>query len=143
MFDNYHVISVKEFSNAAMDFIEFKRISFDAARLAGGTIAEFYDSSGTPNFFVAKISLERQSVYLLCTFDGTWAFSESFYPSRCELQFVDSDRIAEALNTNFGVVPLSRACLEDQFIKQKGMHESDIKYWKPKTLGEGIFNWWD
>lgn len=126
-----------------MDFSSFKKITFEAARLSGGAVIETFEPTVTPNFFAAQISLNKDVIYMLSTYEGVWGFSKTFEPMGCDLKFVDSHQLSTALQDNFGINPLSSEVLYGEFNKQPSMLEADIRYWKPKTLGEGIFNWWD
>lgn len=73
---------------------------------------------------------------------GDWALcSEVGFD--CRLVFDDAPSISEALERCHGIRLHSKAALLGPFVRTEGISESDIKYWKPQTLGEALFNWWD
>jgi len=51
--------------------------------------------------------------------------------------------VTDALKSIAEVVPLSAAELAGPFSAKSHVRASDIRYWKPGNLGEGLFNWWD
>jgi len=64
-------------------------------------------------------------------------------PAGCELHFADYMTVTDALKSIAEVVPLSAAELAGPFSAKSHVRASDIRYWKPGNLGEGLFNWWD
>lgn len=125
---------------AARDFSEFKEVVFTVARLAGYEVAQWQDSPGIPNFFAAKLESREGPLHLLCTLDGEWAFASSLTPG---IEFADSKTVGGLLESFFDVRALSREYLTSDFSPRDGMHQSAIKYWKPETMGDAIFNWRD
>ena len=82
-------------------------------------------------------------VHLLCSVDGYWACSSFREANSCELSFVNNVSINTALQNMYGIDLLSPEKLSSKFRKLPSTSEVDIKYWKPVTFGEGVFNWWD
>lgn len=79
------------------------------------------------------------------------AFS-SVLPDYFNLRFIDVPKFSEAASTigaEFETLPSNelKADLTSQdreFVSQLGAQfERDLKYWKPQTVGDVIFNWWD
>lgn len=126
-----------------MDIVQFKQIVFACANQIGGKVIQLHQPSATPNFFAAEISLKGSTVFLLCTHDDDWAFSKNFSPLRCTLQFTEEPAISSALAMLFEIEVLSLDTLQSKYTKSPNHCPSDLKYWKPQTMGEGLFNWWD
>lgn len=123
-----------------MNLSAFKKIVFAATQQMGGTVADLYEPQVTPNFFAARICMQDTQFYVLCSDNDVWAFSQMLRPF--QLEFIDHSAMAAAL-ANLGVVALTTAQLNAPFVKQPGMSDRDINYWKPETMGDGLFNWWD
>jgi hypothetical protein len=121
----------------------FKQIVFEIARQAGGRVADIVEPDITPNFIAARIELGPTRCYLLHADADHWAFTEAIEPALTPLTFTDCPALAEAMTRLFGITPLTRAELNAPFTKLPGLSDSDIRYWKPRTLGDALFNWWD
>ena len=63
--------------------------------------------------------------------------------NNCQLDFIDFEKFSSLLEEIYKVKTYKVEELNDSFEKKDYLLESDINYWKPVTLGEGIFNWWD
>jgi hypothetical protein len=107
----------------------------------------------TPNFSYVEFTgqfdhQEGAKRYLLYSCDGCWAVCSHVISDErgIKLQFVDCAEIAAKLKAFYGINVLSKAELEAEFQLLPDlpyMSESDLKYWKPRTMGEALFNWWD
>jgi len=127
-----------------MDFTAFKKIVHSTAQQIAAKVVELHKPDVTPNFYAAEIALPHAgTVYLLCSIGGHWAFSSRYKSDECSLDFVDCPSLADVLEGTFGITPMLKADLLGDFRKQPFNSEADVRYWKPKTLGEGVFNWWD
>ncbi len=76
----------------------------------------------------------------------------SAVPDYFNLAFIDDAAFTSAVHQmSAPFLPLSAAELvrplteEDRvFIRTlSDQHERDLKYWRPETVGDVIFNWWD
>jgi hypothetical protein len=119
-----------------------------APHLSVGTLVRL---RGKPDKARAILKVEWHR-YLLCSHDGYWAVCSSVasapFPNivSINLQFVDCVEIAEKLKAFYGINVLSKAELDADFQLLPDlpyMSESDLKCWKPQTMGEALFNWWD
>lgn len=126
-----------------MELAVFKRTVHEAARLAGGRVADIIEPQVTPNFLAARIEIGPAPGYVLCSHADHWAFAEAIEPALAPLRFIDCPAISDALQSLFGLKPFSRAELQAPFSARPGLSESDLRYWKPRTLGDALFNWWD
>jgi len=122
---------------------EFKRIIFHVANEIEAKVESIFEPSTTPNFFAAELAKEGFHVFILCSNQSEWAFSRNYDENSCTLDFADFKDFSEIIESQFGYKPYSSTALNGPFEPRAYMLESDIKYWKPKSLGEALFNWWD
>src|ERR1043166_2285987 len=70
-----------------------------------------------------------------------------FTPVResCPLGFVDFPDRADALAAMPGFLLLTAAELDGpiDMAKWRPISRHDLRYWRPQTLGESLFNYWD
>jgi len=126
-----------------MDIIEFKKIvSSTVSQLAMKPI-EYREAGITPNFHFAHVKGVNFEFGVICSIEDNWAFCKYIEPMICELDFIDHESLSQILRDQFCIKVLTTQELNGQFVKEPYMHNSDIKYWQPKSKGEGLFNWWD
>ncbi|MDD2721815.1 MAG: hypothetical protein PHH47_10970 [Gallionella sp.] len=116
-------------------------------------VGPIHEPEVTPNFsyveYTGRFDLQEGAKrYLLCSYDGRWAVCSHVESDErgIKLQFVDCAEIAVKLKEFYGINVMSKAELEAEFQLLPDlpyMSESDLKYWKPKTMGAALFNWWD
>ncbi|MEW5786816.1 MAG: hypothetical protein AB1899_03070 [Pseudomonadota bacterium] len=126
-----------------MELAVFKRTVHAAARQAGGRVADIIEPGVTPNFLAARIERGPAPCYVLCSHAGDWAFAEAIEPPLAPLRFTDCPAIADAMHSLFGLTPFTRAEMQAPLGARPGLSESDLRYWKPRTLCDALFNWWD
>jgi hypothetical protein len=126
-----------------MDLSAFRKIVHEAARQAGGRMVDIIEPGVTPNFLAARIEVGPAPCYVLCSHADDWAFAEAIEPPLAPLRFIDCPTIADALQSLFGLTPFTQAVMQAPFSARPGLSESDLSYWKPRTLGDALFNWWD
>jgi hypothetical protein len=154
-----------------MDLSAFRKIIHEAARQAGGRVVDIIEPGITPNFLAAHIEIGPTPCYVLCSHAEDWAFAEAIEPPLAPLRFIDCPAIADALKSLFGLTPFTRAelsshfspppqagegpgvggssstsqpgALNAPFATRRTFSEHDLRYWKPRTLGDALFNWWD
>ncbi|WP_146164405.1 hypothetical protein [Agitococcus lubricus] len=95
----------------------------------------------TPNFMSASLKIKQQTIYILCSDNQDWAFSQQLQPFK--LQFIDHPLLANMLHHLAHIQVYCTSQLNAPFVAQSWMSKHDINYWKPQTLGEALFNWWD
>jgi hypothetical protein len=131
-------------------FAEFKRIAYACAIPCGYSVARLLERGATPNFHTATLEGPDESVDLLghSTFPII-AFAEPREEYSCELKFRDVVPISSLLNQMFPDVSVATL---DELARPIGKTDLDqldraemeqVKYWKPYTIGELAFNWWD
>jgi hypothetical protein len=127
----------------SFDQTPFKLIVYEVARQIGARVVAVHLPAVTPNFLVGELQNVTAHFYVICSDADNWAFSRFFEPNICRLEFTDIPEAADVLRRMFSKYPLSRSDLEVPFQGWPGLSEADINYWKPSTLGEALFNWWD
>ncbi|TQV73900.1 hypothetical protein FLL45_13630 [Aliikangiella marina] len=126
-----------------MNTKEFKLVVYGISTELGSSPGQVIEPNVTPNFWACKLEHQLFNVFIICSENNEWALLDSYDPTKCELNFIDNEMISKALSSRFGIVLNLKKKLESDFIALPSMSENDIKYWRPKNLGEGIFNWWD
>ncbi|WP_036509510.1 hypothetical protein [Nocardia aobensis] len=132
----------------------FRRACYDAARRTGGTVVEFRVADGvTPNFHQGIIAYGDQQVAVVAVRHSTMLAVAEPRTIDCAdgvtesgpMVFVDAPELVGALATSPGFTVLTAADLNGPFVATAwpDIERSDIEYWKPHTLGEALFNYWD
>ncbi len=88
----------------------------------------------------------KEQFYILMSNDGQWALAKPIVENSCKITFIDKPIVSEQFKNLFGIEIITVEELNSKFKRLKFMDKSwdkDLKYWKPKTLGEAIYNWWD
>ena len=131
-----------------VDFKDFKQMLGSVMSSMGYKPIEFKHSDSTHNFHIGVFEKNREQLFIICnpvypvvalTLDPEKVFG---------LDFISVPTVENAINQYTEYVVLTKEYLETPFSKYdtgelNDAEISQIKYWKPKTLGEVIFNWWD
>ncbi|WP_067478630.1 hypothetical protein [Nocardia amamiensis] len=136
------------------DLRAFRQVCYEAARATGGRLIEFRSADEvTPNFHQGVIGYEDDRVAVIWRRDSALlAVAEPRALDASEgvresgpLTFVAAPALATALRRQPGFQVLTTAELDGPFdaAAWPGLDPADIKYWKPATLGEALFNYWD
>ena len=136
-------------SPTMISFRAFKTLVYQAASHLGARVDGMTESGVTPNFHAAVITVGEEQVQVLCNATcPIFALSEPSSDGCRTLVFIDRASIAESL-VRFGApTVLTTSCLsphlETADLAALDQSELDqLKYWKPQTIGEVVFNWWD
>ncbi|GAA1595753.1 hypothetical protein GCM10009678_92150 [Actinomadura kijaniata] len=133
---------------------EFRRTCYAVTRRTGGQAVEFRLAEGAiPNFHQGLIAYRDHTVAVVCSRDlAVLAVAEpriiDFADGAAEsgpLTFVDVPALTAALAEEPGFRVFIPSELNGPFDATSWPHvlPSDITYWKPATLGEALFNYWD
>lgn len=135
------------------DLRDFRRTCYAAAHWIGARVVEFRLSlSVTPNFHQCLIVKEDDTVAVACLRDAPiLAVAE---PRVIEgdrggdwspLTFLEAPELVDALTQLPGFQVLTATALSGPLDRKAWprVHRSDIRYWKPRNLGEALFNFWD
>jgi hypothetical protein len=131
-------------------FAEFKRMAYACAIPCGYNVTGLLQRGVTPNFHTATLESPNECVQMLghSTFP-IFAFTEPREEYSCELTFRDVATIARLLIQMFPDVTiatledLSRPIVKTDLDQLDRAEIEQVKYWKPQTIGELAFNWWD
>ncbi|REF00661.1 hypothetical protein [Thermomonospora umbrina] len=136
------------------DIRNFRHACYAAARRTGGKVVEFRIVDGvTPNFHQGLIAYHDRTIAVVCTRDSTLLAvaeprtleSVSGVGESGALTFVDVPALAAVLGELPGFQVLTPSELNgplDPASWPEALPE-DIEYWRPGTLGEALFNYWD
>jgi hypothetical protein len=132
-------------------FIGFKQIVFGCATRSGFAVANIIERGVTPNFHTAVLDNSRERLLMLG--HSTYpiiAFAqphESDYA--CSLVFRDAKVIADSIAEMFPdaivatAAELSKSIATSDLARLNPAEIEQFNYWKPTTVGELAFNWWD
>ena len=126
-----------------MSFKEFKNKVFMICNELNYSVDDFHEGGVTPNFHAAHITSNDINLFVLCSYENQWAYSKFFSRNECRLEFIDFPEFSKLLNQYFEITPHKSSELYSPFTNKHNNSEDDIKYWKPQSEGDGIFNWWD
>ncbi|MFF0453804.1 hypothetical protein [Nocardia africana] len=132
----------------------FRRACYAAARRTGGSVIEFRLPDGvTPNFYQGVIAYrDRQVAVVVLRDSAALAIAEPRTIDPREgaadsgpLTFHDFPELADALAELSGFEILTSSQLNSPFdpADWPDIDPGDVRYWKPQTLGEALFNFWD
>ncbi len=126
-----------------MSFKVFKEIVYRICRELNYSVIQFYEADITPNFHTAHVRMNEKDLFVLCSHENHWAYSSFYSTSECRLEFLDVPNFSKLLFDYYDIQVHSTEELNSMFSNKYNCLESDIKYWKPRTEGDGLFNWWD
>ncbi len=131
----------------AVPAARFKSACFAAAREVGASLERFTPSGVTPNFHRALLELEGARVVVACNAMHPVVGFARPSPEGEPLEFLDHAALAAAFDAaGFEVASaadLARPLTESDLAVLADAERSEIAYWKPGTVGEVIFNWFD
>lgn len=125
-----------------MDTTAFKRVVYDVARHIGARVAGIEEPRYYCNFIYGALDLGDRTVFLLQSAAGDWSLC-SDVPTYASLKFGEVPSITNVLAGYHGIQIHSKAALLGPVVKRADMSDYDLNYWRPKTMGEALFNWWD
>lgn len=126
-----------------MDMATFKGIAYTVATSLRWRVGAISAPGVTPNFWAAELLQGDRRHFLLCSENGNWAVSSNLDSTRPQLPFADCEPLATTLEALYRIRVLSKHELAAPFTARSDFSPSDIAYWKPATLGDALFNWWD
>jgi len=129
------------------EWYTFSSIAQEVGAALGYRVGEIHTSMDTPNYSYVEYTgrfdhQENAKRSLLCSYDGYWAVCSPNERGN-KLHFVDCAEIAAKLKELRGINVLSKAELDAEFQLLPNlpyMRGKDLKYWKPQTMGEALFN---
>lgn len=131
-------------------FDDFKQIVYACAARGGFAVTELRERDVTPNFHFAILEAGGDCFHVLGHSNfPIFAFTEHREHYSCLLVFRDMDSIAKLLEEMFPDVivarldELARPITKSDLSVLDSAELEQVKYWKPVTIGELAFNWWD
>ena len=132
---------------------QFARACHELSRDLWGEVVSVAEPRETPSFYQARFQSRSEDLSLVCHSTYPWfAFAEPIdeVPGgvSCALVFMDPPPDCRSLFEDSELRCLTKAELATPMARcdLSALLEEEIKqveYWKPKTLGELVFNWWD
>lgn len=131
-----------------VDFAAFKEAVHAAARSAGASLIRTVPGDGvTPNFHQADVQLGGRELSILCNRAFPIVAVVECPIVNGEMQPVDLPNLTDPMAENgYEVVfaaELARAIAPDDLQALSDSERDQAKYWKPKCIGQVVFNWWD
>ncbi|WP_132313692.1 hypothetical protein [Paenibacillus sp. BK033] len=138
------------------DSLQFKRLCYTLASYSNGKLLSFEEPHVSQNFYKVELGWENKST-------STYILLNSSYPFvafASSVQYFDIDYVDDSLSndvnafsTGFRVLPVvvlnQRLILEERtqtVLNENSLNKAELNqifHWKPKTVGEVIFNFWD
>lgn len=126
----------------------FAMICYEVARTISGRVGAITPPGVTPNFHSAVIVHGGKQVMLLGHQHAPFLATAAPASGNASIIFVDDPRIHAALNPPgpFRLLTLSELQTPLNLADLAALDHAElvqINYWKPNTVGELIFNYWD
>ncbi|PYI53390.1 hypothetical protein [Paenibacillus flagellatus] len=137
-----------------VDSLQFKKLSYSLVNVAQGRLLSFEAPCASNNFYKAELGWKDERVFLLLNASyPILAFASSI--EYFNIKFIDHSlsndvessgcgfRVASAseLNENLALDERTLTVLNKNSLNQSEL--SQIFFWKPKTIGDVVFNFWD
>lgn len=144
-FEGHERDSIPKYSIA-----EFKHLVHALALLQGSKIGSISECGITPNFHTAELQMEGTRLFVLGHSNfPVIAFVEQLNHDDQQLRFVDNLNVAGEISRLCPEVEigrtsdLSRLITNDDLAVLTVVEQKQVAYWKPRTIGQLVFNWWD
>jgi len=132
-----------------VDGKQFKQVCFDIASRNGGKVIDFNPSQYPMNFYKARVEIFNNRFYILL--NGHYPYLA--FASAVELgniNFIDIPVLFEQFSPFYQVIgavelniPVSEILGKENENALNSAELEQLAYWKPKTIGNIIFNYWD
>lgn len=145
LFESRECASLPEYPIA-----DFKQLVHAVAMSQGWTVASVAEAGITPNFHAAELQSPNACIFVLghAKFPIV-AFAERMDDADQRLQFVDNSNIAGEISRLYpdvevgSATDLNRLITDDDLAQLAHADRQQVNYWKPRTIGQLAFNWWD
>ncbi|MZQ80814.1 hypothetical protein GQF01_01500 [Paenibacillus sp. 5J-6] len=137
-----------------VDSLQFKRLCYSLANYSNGKILSFEEPHASQNFYKTELNLHNESIFILLNSSYPMvAFASSV--QYFEIEFIDHtlSNMVSVLNDRFRVLSAietnQQLELDDRtnsLLTENSLNEAELSqifHWKPKTVGDVIFNFWD
>lgn len=130
-----------------VDGKQFKQLCFDLAARNGGKVIEFYTPQYQANFYHAQVEVLGNVFYILLNEHYPYlTFASLIEPGN--IKFIDKPSLNEQFSPFYrviGTVELN-VPFHQTMVKKTELNTAELEqlaYWKPETVGQIIFNFWD
>lgn len=137
-----------------VDQKQFKQLCFSILQYLEGTVIQFNDTGCHGNFIDVEVSLRGTKLHILFNkYYPMVAFASNLeYGS---VTFIDNSALSERFCSYYQVLsckelnkPVSiklgaKTCLLQNENELSQVELEQVAYWKPRTIGEIVFNQWD
>jgi hypothetical protein len=143
-----HLASGNFATRGGVSFTDFKAVVFSAARAIRATVVHAEPAGVTPNFHSAVLNAPDGETVVLCNSGfPIVAFAEAPV-AMGSLRFKDHAALRDAMESIGGYTVTNVAELDRPFTEDDGAalgsgDLAQLRYWKPSTVGEVVFNWFD
>jgi hypothetical protein len=131
------------------DFPRFKSDCYTIAMSLNGRIDSFTPPQGVANFGYAVITLQNRTIaVLLNAHHPIIAFAQPFAEVDHQIQFLDAPDLAENFRAIGAYIVTDCITLASELTSEASSTLSaaelgEVKYWRPRCIGELVFNYWD
>ncbi|MED4531857.1 hypothetical protein [Metabacillus fastidiosus] len=132
---------------------EFKQICYS---LLGSNVLEFIENGTLKNFYECIIKFKRRNIHILLNRHYPFiAFTSARELNDLYLPFIDEPDLSKLFEQYYKVLslyqlkePLTYTQKRKNIIviNENELHQDELKelvFWKPRTIGEVVFNYWD
>ncbi|WP_435166215.1 hypothetical protein [Paenibacillus glycanilyticus] len=139
-----------------VDSLQFKRLCYTLANYSNGKFLSFEEPHVSQNFYKAELGWENKSTSTFILLNSSYPFvafasSVQYFDIKFAVDSLFND--VDAFNTGFRVLPVvvlnQRLILDERthtVLNENSLNKAELNqifHWKPKTVGEVIFNFWD
>lgn len=126
---------------------QFKHLCVEFASFNGGKLIEFSQPHYPRNFYFSKFNISGKQLYVLLNEHYPFVAFASFVDIE-NIMFIDRPQLDEHFSDYYTVLGKKElnAPFNHRVIEKSELNGAELKqfaYWKPKTVGEIIFNYWD
>ncbi|WP_230200279.1 hypothetical protein [Bacillus niameyensis] len=130
-----------------VDWRQFKQLCFDVAIRSGGKVIDFKSPRYTENFYYAQVKILDNQFYILLNEHFPYLAFASVVEFG-NIKFIDEPFIYEQFSPFYQVLKSVElnAPFNQNLVKPTELNNAEleqISYWKPETIGQLIFNYWD
>ncbi|MDM5329935.1 hypothetical protein [Neobacillus sp. CF12] len=130
-----------------VDGKQFKQLCFDFAARNGGKVIEFSTPQYPANFYHAHVKVLGNVFYILLNAHYPYlTFASLVEPGN--IAFIDQPTLNEPFSPFYRVlgtvelnVPFNQTLAKNTKLNRTELEQ--LAYWKPETVGQIIFNFWD
>lgn len=131
-----------------VDVKEFARACYSVARAEFGVVENLESANYSINFHRAILRTRDEIVAVLCNGHFPWLAFAKTHSRNYDFTFMESAVLACQFSDAMRCEVIGLASLEEHpdeasLADLSEIERSQIKYWRPRRLGDIIFNFWD